>query len=78
MRERTAEDFIHVQYLLGDRFGVADQQRASVSAQGVKSRPSRRGSATFFADLRERVCISRKEIIGSLLCCVSSRNLGPI
>jgi hypothetical protein len=43
VKQEAAEDFIHVQYFLRDRFGVADQQRAGGSAQGVKLRPSRRG-----------------------------------
>jgi hypothetical protein len=32
----AAENFIHVKNLFRDRFGVADQQRAGRSAQGVK------------------------------------------
>jgi hypothetical protein len=40
---------------------------------GRQIAPESPGAAAFFADLRERVCISRKEIIGSLLCCVSQK-----
>ena len=36
---KASKDVIHVQYLLGDRLGVADQQRTGWSAQSVKLRP---------------------------------------
>src|SRR6267143_4056688 len=78
---KASQNFVHVQYLLRDRFSIADQQGAGGSAQSVKLCPSRRWPAAFFADLRERVRISWIEVVCSLLCgvpkkadCVKSDN----
>src|ERR1700682_5622225 len=64
---KPPQNFVHVQYLLRDRFSIADQQGAGGSPQSVKLSPSRRWPAAFFADLRERVGISGVEIVCSSL-----------
>jgi len=70
---KASDDFVHVQYLLRDGFSIPNQQRACGSSQSVKLCPSRWGPATFFADLCERVGISRIEIVCSSLCGVSKK-----
>src|SRR6267154_3212969 len=57
----AAENFIHIEDLFRDRLGVADQQRASRSAQGVELSTCGRGPAAFLADFRKGVCIAWKE-----------------
>jgi hypothetical protein len=47
---KAAEDFIHIQYLLCDRFGVSDQQRTCGASQSVKLYPRSSGPAAFFTD----------------------------
>jgi hypothetical protein len=70
---KASQDVVHVQDLLRDRFRIADQQGARGSPQSVKLCPSRWWPAAFFADLRERVGISRVEIVCSSLCGVSKK-----
>jgi hypothetical protein len=40
---KASENFVHVQYLLGDGFGILDQQRAGGASQTVKLCPIRQG-----------------------------------
>jgi len=70
---KASQNFVHVKYLLHNRFSIADQQGARGSAQSVKLCPSRRWPAAFLADLRERVGISGVEIVCSSLCGVSQK-----
>src|SRR6516164_7025213 len=48
---KAAENFVHVQYLLRDGFGVTDQQSASGSAESIKLCARSRGPSAFFTDL---------------------------
>src|ERR1700683_209191 len=69
----AAKCFVHVQYFLRDSLGIADQQRTRGSAHGVELRPGSRRPAALFADLGERVRISRIKVIRRLLCRVSQK-----
>jgi hypothetical protein len=69
----AAEDVIHIQYLLRDGFGIADEQRTRGASQSVKLCARSWGPAAFFTDLSERVGISWIEILRSLLGCVSQK-----
>src|SRR5712692_1662640 len=57
----AAENFIHIKDLFRDSFGVADQQRASRSAQGVELSACGGRPAAFLADFRKGVRIAWKE-----------------
>jgi hypothetical protein len=70
---KATEDFIHIQYLLCDGFGIADEQRTRGASQSVKLCARSWGPAAFFTDLSERVGISWIEILCSLLGCVSQK-----
>src|SRR4029077_5058139 len=69
---KASENFVHVEYLLRDRFSIAYQQRACGPSQSVKWRPSRRWPATFFADFlyrrsQLRLTSARDEGIGAFV-----------
>jgi hypothetical protein len=68
---KTSESFVYIQYLLRNRFSIANQQRARGPAQSVKLCPSGRGPAAFLPDLCEGVSVSRIKIVCSLLRGVS-------
>src|SRR5215471_6988415 len=70
---KTAENFVHVQYLLPDGFGVTDQEGASGSAESIKLCTRCRGPSAFFTDLSECVGISWIEIVCGLLCRISEK-----
>src|SRR6266853_4520357 len=67
----AAEGIIHVHYLLRDCLGISDQQRTGRSAHSVELCPRGRGPAALLADLSERMCVPRIEVVRSLLGCVS-------
>ena len=68
-----AEDVVHVEYLLRNRFGVPDQQRACRSAHGVEMCPRSWGPSALLTDLCKRMCIPGIKIVGSLLGGISQK-----
>src|SRR5215471_21446792 len=70
---KTAENFVHVQNLLRDGFGVTDQESASGSAESIKLCTRSRGPSAFFTDLSEGVGVSWIEIVRGLLCRISDK-----
>ena len=63
----ATEDLVVIQYFFRNRFGVADEQCAGGSAQGVELRPRGRRPAAFLADLGEGVRVAGIKVVGSLL-----------
>ncbi len=62
----AAENFIHIQDFFRNRFGIANQESPRGSAQCVKLRSGCWPPAAFFANLRERVCVSWEKVVRGL------------
>ena len=72
----SAEDFVDVEDFFRDGLGVADQEGAGGTAQGVKLGASGGSPAAFFADFGEGVGVAGEEILGGLLGGVSQKTDG--
>jgi len=72
----AAQNIIHVKDLFRDSFGVADQQRASRSAQGVELSACGRGPAALPADFRKGVRRAWKEYSRGFVCGVREKANG--
>ena len=62
----AAEHFVHVEDFLRNGLGIADEQSACGSADGVELRARGRRPAAFLADLGEGFRIAGIKVVGSL------------